>query len=181
MASGGGARAWQFLRRNEAYREAYGARADEASVLEDAPFALRRQVEFRPLSGPSHPRAREAGSSRVCLCGCTRVGLGRSSRGVRELQPSLGAVEPLPWWSRRSCRFATSDWRFARCCSIEPTRRRTSGVALAEGLSGGAVIGWTLLRRLAGCAFAGRESNRLDRYEGFQFIASSSPGLGLAQ
>ena len=44
MASGGGARAWQFLRRNEAYRAAYGARADEAPVLEDAPFALRRQT-----------------------------------------------------------------------------------------------------------------------------------------
>jgi hypothetical protein len=35
--------------------------------------------------------------------------------------------------------------------------------------------------RLAGCAFAGRESNPLDRYERFQFIASSSPGLSLAQ
>ena len=35
--------------------------------------------------------------------------------------------------------------------------------------------------RLAGCAFAGRESNPLDRYERFQFIASSSPGLRLAQ
>ena len=35
--------------------------------------------------------------------------------------------------------------------------------------------------RLAGCAFAGRESNPLDRYERVQFIASSSPGLRLAQ
>ena len=35
--------------------------------------------------------------------------------------------------------------------------------------------------RLAGCAFAGRESNPLDRYERFQFMASSSPGLTLAQ
>ena len=37
--------------------------------------------------------------------------------------------------------------------------------------------------RLAGCAFAGRESNPLDRYERFQFqfIAFSSPGLSLAQ
>ena len=35
--------------------------------------------------------------------------------------------------------------------------------------------------RLAGCAFAGRESNPLDRDERFQFMASSSPELRLAQ
>ena len=35
--------------------------------------------------------------------------------------------------------------------------------------------------RLAGCAFAGRESNPLDRDERFQLITSSSPGLSLAQ
>ena len=35
--------------------------------------------------------------------------------------------------------------------------------------------------RLAGCAFAGRESNPLDRYERFQLMSSSSPGLSLAQ
>ena len=35
--------------------------------------------------------------------------------------------------------------------------------------------------RLAGCAFAGRESNPLDRYERFQLMSSSSPGLRLAQ
>ena len=35
--------------------------------------------------------------------------------------------------------------------------------------------------RLAGCAFAGRESNPLDRYERFQLMSSSSPGLTLAQ
>ena len=35
--------------------------------------------------------------------------------------------------------------------------------------------------RLAGCAFAGRESNPLDLYERFQVISSSSPGLSLAQ
>ncbi len=35
--------------------------------------------------------------------------------------------------------------------------------------------------RLAGCAFAGRESNPLDRDERFQIISSSSPGLSLAQ
>ena len=46
MATGGGARAWQFLRRNEAFREAYAARPDTAPVLEDAPFALRRQSAF---------------------------------------------------------------------------------------------------------------------------------------
>ena len=35
--------------------------------------------------------------------------------------------------------------------------------------------------RLAGCAFAGRESNPLDRYERFQLMASSFPELRLAQ
>ena len=35
--------------------------------------------------------------------------------------------------------------------------------------------------RLAGCAFAGRESNPLDRCERFQIISSSPPGLSLAQ
>ena len=35
--------------------------------------------------------------------------------------------------------------------------------------------------RLAGCAFAGRESNPLDRDERFQLMTSSSPGLRLAQ
>ena len=35
--------------------------------------------------------------------------------------------------------------------------------------------------RLAGCTFAGRESNPLDRYERFQIMSSSSPGLTLAQ
>ena len=35
--------------------------------------------------------------------------------------------------------------------------------------------------RLAGCAFAGRESNPLDRDERFQFMTSSFPGLALAQ
>ena len=35
--------------------------------------------------------------------------------------------------------------------------------------------------RLAGCAFAGRGSNPLDRYKRFQIMSSSSPGLTLAQ
>ena len=43
MARSGGARAWQFLRRNSGYREAFEARAGEAPAFEDAPFPLRRQ------------------------------------------------------------------------------------------------------------------------------------------
>ena len=43
MTTGGGARAWQFLKRNPEFRDAFDARAGEAAVLEDAPFALRRQ------------------------------------------------------------------------------------------------------------------------------------------
>ena len=43
MASGGGARAWRFLRLNLEFQAAYEARPDAAPALEDAPFALRRQ------------------------------------------------------------------------------------------------------------------------------------------
>ena len=43
MASGGGARGWQFLRRNPRFQDAFEARPEAAPVLEDAPFALRRQ------------------------------------------------------------------------------------------------------------------------------------------
>lgn len=45
MATGGGARAWQFLKRNPGFQEAYEALeagGDEAPVLEDAPFRLCR-------------------------------------------------------------------------------------------------------------------------------------------
>ena len=45
MAKGGGARAWQFLRRNLELQEAFETRPDAAPVLEDAPFALRRQTQ----------------------------------------------------------------------------------------------------------------------------------------
>ena len=38
MASGGGARAWQFLRLNLEFREAFEARPQAASAFED-PFA----------------------------------------------------------------------------------------------------------------------------------------------
>ena len=44
MAGSGGARAWQFLKRNPSYREAFEAFAGEAVAFEDAPFALRRRA-----------------------------------------------------------------------------------------------------------------------------------------
>ena len=44
MAGSGGARAWQFLRRNPVYREAFEAFSGEAVAFEDAPFPLRRRV-----------------------------------------------------------------------------------------------------------------------------------------
>ena len=40
---GGGARAWQFLKRNDVYREARLSLADGAPGHEDAPFPIRRQ------------------------------------------------------------------------------------------------------------------------------------------
>ena len=43
MAMGGGARAWRFLKRNDAYAHARRAHADGAPEHGDAPFALRRQ------------------------------------------------------------------------------------------------------------------------------------------
>ena len=44
-ARGGGARAWQFLKRNPEFQDAWAARPDELPVFEDAPFPLRRQTE----------------------------------------------------------------------------------------------------------------------------------------
>ena len=43
MAEGGGARAWQFLKRNDAYGEARWSLADGAPEHEDALFPIRRQ------------------------------------------------------------------------------------------------------------------------------------------
>ena len=45
MATGGGARAWLYLKRNDRYGEAHGARADPAPACEDAPFPIRRQSQ----------------------------------------------------------------------------------------------------------------------------------------
>ena len=43
MATGGGARAWQFLKRNDAYGEARLSLGAGAPGDEDAPFPIRRQ------------------------------------------------------------------------------------------------------------------------------------------
>ena len=43
MASGGGARAWRFLRRNPELQAAWEACVRERPAVEDAPFAIRRQ------------------------------------------------------------------------------------------------------------------------------------------
>ena len=43
MASGGGARAWRFLRRNPELQAAWEACVRERPAFEDAPFAIRRQ------------------------------------------------------------------------------------------------------------------------------------------
>lgn len=44
MAAGGGARAWQFCRRNDEYGALWRTLAGAAPVFEDAPFPIRRQV-----------------------------------------------------------------------------------------------------------------------------------------
>ena len=87
---------------------------------------------------------------------------------------------------------APRHWRRFRCC---PRPLNTEGV-IASPISGLPPPLHHLLStlhdgryrtpcktrfRLAGYVLAGRESNPLDRYERFQFMASSSPGLTLAQ
>ena len=52
MATGGGARAWQFPKRNDAYGEARLSLADGAPGDEDAPFPIRRQTEADLEAGP---------------------------------------------------------------------------------------------------------------------------------
>ena len=86
---------------------------------------------------------------------------------------------------------APRQYRRFRCC---PHTDNNEGVIASRfrGLLRRFVTCWPTLQdarcrtpckarfRLAGCAFAGRGSNPLDRDERFQFMASSSPGLGLA-
>lgn len=50
-ARGGGARAWRFLKRNGAYREAYANRPAEMAAHEAAPFPLRRQSHVERALG----------------------------------------------------------------------------------------------------------------------------------
>ena len=45
MASGGGARAWEFLKENLEFQAAYEAGDGAAHALEDAPFPIRRQSD----------------------------------------------------------------------------------------------------------------------------------------
>ena len=45
VARGGGARGWQFLRRNPEFYEVWEACARERPVYEDAPFPIRRQSD----------------------------------------------------------------------------------------------------------------------------------------
>ena len=52
MSTGGGARAWQFPKRNDAYGEARLSLADGAPGDEDAPFPIRRQTEADLEAGP---------------------------------------------------------------------------------------------------------------------------------
>ena len=43
MATGGGARGWRFLKRNDHYAAAFRALSDPAAALLDAPFPIRLQ------------------------------------------------------------------------------------------------------------------------------------------
>ena len=52
MATGGGARAWQFLKRNDDYAEACLALTDPAAAYLDAPFPIRRRSEANLEAGP---------------------------------------------------------------------------------------------------------------------------------
>ena len=52
MATGGGARGWQFLKRNDPYAEACRALTDPAPAFLDAPFPIRRQTGADLEAGP---------------------------------------------------------------------------------------------------------------------------------
>ena len=52
MATGGGGRAWQFLKRNDPYAQARLSLADGVLEYEDAPFPIRRQTRADHEAGP---------------------------------------------------------------------------------------------------------------------------------
>ena len=52
MAAGGGARAWQFLKRNGPYAEACRALTDPEPVFLDAPLSDPPADRGRPRGGP---------------------------------------------------------------------------------------------------------------------------------
>ena len=52
MATGGGARGWQFLKRNDHYAEACRALTGPAAAFMDAPFPIRRQSGADLEAGP---------------------------------------------------------------------------------------------------------------------------------
>ncbi len=52
MAEGGGARGWQFLKRNDHYAQAHRALSDPAAAYLDAPFPIRRQTRADLEAGP---------------------------------------------------------------------------------------------------------------------------------
>jgi hypothetical protein len=179
-------------RRRQYYEGATTSRSRAPS-----PLWIRFQVPRVPpqlrarRSAPVERGGRSAGLGRLvsrlpCPACCTH---GR----VRDLTGSL-AIHPMPLpCSRTPAEPARPRlWRSCRCCPREVD---------AEGFSGRYIEANAGLQhplstlqeqrcrcpsktrfRLAGCAFAGRASNPLDRFERFQVTSpSSSPGLRLSQ
>ena len=122
------------------------------------------QSPFQPL----WPRAR-AGSPRFP---------GDPSRDFAPVHDPRRPVAPRHWRRFRCCPHTINNegviiYRFRGCATLRH---------LLSTLHDGRYRTPCKTRfRLAGCAFAGRESNPLDRYERFQVISSPSPGLSLAQ
>ena len=70
---GGGARGWQFLKRNDHYAEACRALTDPAPAFLDAPFPIRRQdgtdLEAGPFGGFRAGRSRSPQTGRALRSG----------------------------------------------------------------------------------------------------------------
>src|SRR5262249_41037107 len=134
-------------------------------------------VEDRP--GPGHL------FSRLPNCRHTRVDANRISQVPRRSVLCL-CPGPRPRPDRRS----RGQWRYRRCCPrsndsegsskknhIEANHAASAPAAYASRATlppppqGSLPAGWL--------AFAGRESNPLDRYERFQLMSSPFPGLTL--
>ena len=167
-------------------RMAFGLLIRQPAPRTPVGVCVRREAlpsPYRPGGGPG---------SGLFTAGCSHS----SGLAHGQEQDLPGSLATHPVTLRRSTTpddpVAPRRWRRFRCC---PRPLNTEGVValtisrltpplhhLLSTLHDGRCRTPCKTRfRLAGCAFAGRESNPLDRYERFQLMSSSSPGLRLAR